>query len=505
MDDLVIDTEVGPDGAGGDPGQRVPAGATGVPAGTSGDDLAQLSDDELSAVLGTHAAHMAVAECRLCLLAAEVERRGFWAAQGARSCAHWLSWRCGTSPLAAREHLRVGKALGRLPLLREAFSSGTLSYSKARALTRIATVELEATLLEMAAYATASQLETIVRAYRRASADEGRLALERHANRSVHSSVDDEGMVVISARLAPEDGATVLAAIEMTRHALAPEKAPEAAGGVPAGTSPEASGWPGPPDPSAPAEPPEPPEPWAGSHAAGGADALVAICEAAISRGVLHPSAYGPHASVVVHVDDQVLCDAEAEGCAHIEGVGVVAAHTLQRLACDAASSTVVFGRDGKGVARAGRVVPEGSTRQVPLALRRAVLVRDGGCRFPGCSVRRYVDVHHVLWVSRGGRTTLTNLVSLCRFHHRCVHEGGYELSMDPTATVAVRAPDGRELAVPSVLPGASPGGLEAEHAAAGIHLDDTTMPTGGEPFSLDLTVDVLIAAAARPTGEGAG
>src|SRR5579862_3964807 len=207
------------------PTPPVPAGTPATPGSEPSEGaFAHLSDARLEADLAAHAANLAAAECRFSLMVEEVDRRGFWAAQGAKSCAHWLSWRCGTSPVAAREHVRVGRAPRRLPLLCEAFSSGKLSYSKVRAITRIATASSEALLVEWAAYATAAQLETIVRGFRRASPEEGRQAVEKRRHRAVHHRTDHDGMVVIEARLCPEDAASVLAAIEATRATLATEK-----------------------------------------------------------------------------------------------------------------------------------------------------------------------------------------------------------------------------------------------------------------------------------------
>jgi uncharacterized protein (DUF2267 family) len=413
--------------------------------------LCALSDDALEKELATHAAHIAAAECRFCLMVAEVDRRGFWATQGAQSCAHWLSWRCGVSPSVAREHVRVGRALGQLPRVTQAFATGRLSYSKVRAITRIATPVFEETLVEMANDATAAQLETIVRAFRRASPDEGTTALERHRRRHLSSYRDDDGMVVIQARLSPEDGAAVLAAIEAAREALE-----------------------------------QPDEPFAASQA----DALVALCEAARAEGTHAATSYGPHASVVVHVDEQVLADPAAQGCARVEGVGVVSAHTVQRLVCDARVSVLRYRPDGT-------VVPEGRTRQTPPSLRRAVLTRDQGCRWPGCQRHRYVDVHHVTYVSKGGKTRLTNLVALCRSHHRLVHEGGYVLTMDRHCTVRVAGPGGAEIPVRPHRPIARWSDLERAHERDGLHVDDATMPVGGERYDLGFTIDVLLAAAA--------
>ena len=444
-------------------------------------DPASLSDEALEAALCTHAAHIAAAECRFVLMVAEVDRRGIWADQGAQTCAHWLSWRCGLSVGVGREHVRVGRALSELPAVRTAFANGELSYSKVRAITRVATPAIETSLLEMAGFATASQLETIVSAFRRAAPDEGVAALERHRRRSFYSYTDDDGMVVIHARLSPEDGAAVLAAIEATRQELLDDahRTGKGASGVSAET------------PGAGSEPAY--EPAAASRA----DALVAVCETAREGAATgRPFVSGLRASVVVHTDRQVLLDPGADGCAHIEGVGVVSAHTVQRLVCDAAVSTESFSPDGTAV-------PEGRTRHVPDSLRRAVLTRDGGCRWPGCGRRRYVDIHHVVYVSQGGRTRLGNLATLCRAHHRMVHEGGYRLEMDTHARVTVTTPGGVPLPQRTTLPGGDDVDLVALHERAGLSLDDHTMPVGGERYDLGLTIDALLGAQRR-RGPGA-
>jgi hypothetical protein len=219
---------------------------------------------------------------------------------------------------------------------------------------------------------------------------------------------------------------------------------------------------------------------------AGRANALVAICEAALAGDLALPLPSGPRASVIVHVDDQVLSDPEVEGCARAEGVAPLSPHTVQRLLCDASISKVRYEPDGC-------VVPEGKTRQIPVGLRRAVFARDHGCRWPGCGRSRRVDVHHVLWVSRGGRTKLTNLATLCRFHHRLVHEGGFSFSMDERGRIEVATPDGVDLSRRAAHSPVRLGDLAERNARAGLDLHAHTMPIGGEPYDLDLAVDVLL------------
>jgi hypothetical protein len=67
-------------------------------------------------------------------------------------------------------------------------------------------------------------------------------------------------------------------------------------------------------------------------------------------------------------------------------------------------------------------------TRSIPPALQRALKARDGGCRFPGCTHARFTEGHHVKHWADGGETKLANLITLCRFHHRLIHEGGFGL-----------------------------------------------------------------------------
>src|SRR5918999_886215 len=158
------------------------------------------------------ASHIHAATCRWLGLVAEFERRGGSADWGARSCAHWLSWRCSISPVAAREHVRVALRLEELSLIREAFAEGRLSYSQVRALTRVEKVVAGEELLSFARHATAAQLERLVRAYRgvvaRARAAEG-----GGPERWVRWSHDDDGSLLLQARLPAEEGAVVLEAL----------------------------------------------------------------------------------------------------------------------------------------------------------------------------------------------------------------------------------------------------------------------------------------------------
>src|SRR5262247_4688068 len=166
-----------------------------------GDEIAELS------------AHLEAATARLLDLIREFDARGGWG-NGFSSCAHWLAWRIGLALGAAREHVRVARTLGSLPRLREALARGELSYSKVRALTRVATPETEERLLAIGRAGTAEHVELIVRGCRRMDRKaETEESARRHRHRALHMYPDADGMVVIRGRLELEVGAVVMQAL----------------------------------------------------------------------------------------------------------------------------------------------------------------------------------------------------------------------------------------------------------------------------------------------------
>lgn len=195
-----------------------PEANTGIVAGSdpshrpSSNAFGRLSLDRLEAEITELAGHLYAGTARFLLLVGEFDRRGGWAGWGIHSCAHWLSWRCGLSPVAAREHVRVARALRDLPRIADAFSHGRLSYSKVRALTRVASEVTEEVLLEWAEYGTATQIERVVRGVKLAQAATD--PVKRYERRSFRSFYDEDGCLVIHARLEPEEGAVVLRALE---------------------------------------------------------------------------------------------------------------------------------------------------------------------------------------------------------------------------------------------------------------------------------------------------
>jgi len=395
-------------------------------------ELESLSLDDLEDELATLASHLFAGTCRWLELVGEMDRRGSWAEWGQGSCAEWLAWRCGLAPRAAREHVRVARRLPELPLVHAAFARGELSYAKVRAVTRVATVENEEELLELARVCTAAQLDRAVRAYRRVTTQEAR-DLQEDAYVSVFW--EDDGSLSIRGRLAPEDGALLLRALEAMRDGL----------------------WRGSAEPRP-------------ARQASNAEALVALADAGLAHnGESRPG--GERYQIVVHADEGALTD-DGEGGCQLEDGSALAPETVRRLACD---GSVV--RDGR------------KTRTIPPATRRALRTRDRGCRFPGCENRRFLDAHHVHHWARGGATTLGNLVLLCRRHHRLVHEGGWQLDRRGR----FYDPRGRpSRAVPS-LPCGQPDELLGRQRGLGI--DAGTCASGdGEPAELRDLVDALLA-----------
>ena len=435
------------------------------------DPIAEL--DRLGDEIAELSAHLDAATARLLDLIRAFDARGGWNS-GFRSCAAWLSWRVGLDLGAARERVRVARALGTLPLLAQALARGELSYAKVRALTRVATPETEARLLAVGRAGTAAHVERIVRSWRCVDRRaEAREAKHRHTSRALHVFQDEDGMVVVRGRLEPEAGALLLRALDAARERLFQRRRRQAT--EPCDQTP--------------------------TRAQQQADALVLLAELTLHHE-LDPGAPGERYQVVVHVDAPALADPEQPGQSVLEDGVRVSAETSRRLACDA--SRVVMRHD-----RAGRVVEvDARTRTIPPALRRALQARDRGCRFPGCGVQ-VGQGHHIRHWAQGGPTTLSNLALLCRRHHRAVHEEGYRVACGPDGALQFRRPDGRALPdvpSPTAVPADAVQLLRAQHAAQGLRLHARTACPGwlGESLDVGWAIDVLhpLAGAATRSGD---
>lgn len=374
------------------------------------------------------AADLESAHCRWLGLVAEFDRREGWATEGCRTCAQWVAWRCGLGDLAARERVRVARRLDDLPLVRAAFERAELTYSKVRAITRIESIADERELVELARSATAAQLDRIVAAYRGVARCEQGIGAT-HTERFLDWSIDEDGSYVLRGRLPAEQGAVLVKAIETAREDLDQ--------GVPAGT------------------PQDSREPLGARNL----DALVEIADGSLA-GAGAASTGGDRFQVVVHVEAAALEGDPAARC-ELESGALLSAEAARRLACDA-SLVRIIEQDGRPLS-IGR-----KTRSIPPSLRRALRARDQGCQFPGCTQTRHTDAHHIEHWAQGGATDLTNLVTLCRHHHRLLHEGGFTVHRDRDALVFAR-PDGRRLPRIPRRRGARCGGLPSVPAGTVI------------------------------------
>jgi hypothetical protein len=353
---------------------------------------------------------------------------------------------------------------------------GELSYSKVRALTRVACEGTEAAFLSIALHGTAHQVETIVRQYRQATeAGELSRGLRQQAGRKVTYYWDEDGSLVLKARLPAEAGTLVLRALEA---ADADVPLPDVSAETPCEESP---------------------------RAARRADALGVLAESFLKHGAEALNG-GERQQIVVHVHHGTLRQ-HASGRCEIDDGPSIPVETARRLGCDASVVTVVEDDDGEPLDVGRR------TRSIPPALRRALNARDRGCRFPGCTHTRYVDGHHIHHWAEGGETKLANLVSLCRFHHRHVHEGGMVVErlddgawrfVKRSGEALVSSAHGHTWPLDMRLPvdRADLDGTElvAAHRAQGLAIDSRTAATRwrGERMDHVYAIDVLFQRAER-------
>jgi hypothetical protein len=375
-------------------------------------------NDELAREIATLSAYLDAATHRLLECIRSFDETGGWHEQGAISCAHWLTWRVGWDPGTARERVRVARALGKLPLIDEALRTGALSYAKARALTRVANPANEARLLAMALVATGAQLERLCRGYR--AGIEGQKA-PAPEERSVHRRLLPGGMVKLELVLEPDEAELVLRAVDRAREVRTEQAAPPAC---------------------APALPPEQPPVEGGSVSAetpwpSRADGMVKLAESFLADHHVSGSG-GERFQVMVHLDQEVL-EPDWAWSATLEDGTRVSAETLRRVACDC--GLVGVGHEGQAL-NIGR-----RARSIPPAIRRALMLRDHGCAFPGCTHTRFLHAHHLEHWLHGGATSLDNLVMLCSFHHHLVHEGGWRITAAADKTFLFHPPGGDPLA----------------------------------------------------------
>jgi len=379
-------------------------------------DKAALSLDDLESRMCLLAGRIAANECEFLTLLAEYDEREGWGVWELRSAAHWLSTRCGMRLGAARERVRVARALTLLPRVREAFAEGRLSYCKVRALSRVATPTTEETLVELALGATGAQLERIVRSWRTALTED--YSASQRVRRSVRRREVEDGSVLFVLRLPPEEAAVLDSALRAARAEVLDED----------GHVIET------PEELRLAEELSRDEPQQRAEA----DAFVLMAERFLSQP---PAADKPEVyQVVIHAEAAMFEESEGQNeppedqggslrnpkpahtprpqrgqsiteaarfagapGATIEGGGQVCGATVLRLLCEASAQVWLRDRDGRTL-DLGRTARDASRKQ-----RRALRLRDGGCRFPGCTRQTHLIPHHVRWWSCGGATDLDN------------------------------------------------------------------------------------------------
>lgn len=396
---------------------------------------AQSYNDTLADKITLLAGQINAANYRFLKLVGEFDRLEAWAGYGIRSCAHWLNWKCGISFGTAREKVRVARAMESLDGISTAFSTGEISYSKVRAMTRVATASNEEYLLMIAQYGTAEQMEKLTKTFRTVSCyedymPEGRLTdkcygdgsdLSREAlqeefdnelteqnkqakDRSFSSYQDEEGMWIIRAKLPAEEGGLLVKLVTALGEQIAANEKHQVAETVPAETDYiEEDGI---------------------TFPQRRADALLVMAEQFLAEGnhTIEGAtlAGSERCQLMLHIHAGSNINNSLDG-------RWLPTEAAKCLSCDA--SLIVIEEDEVGnvlnIGRRSRIIPAGMSR--------ALSVRDHGhCQFPGCCESRYVEGHHIKHWGDGGETKLDNLVTLCRYHHRELHKGNFYLSVKP-------------------------------------------------------------------------
>ncbi len=412
----------------------------------------------MAAAITTRAGRLAAGEAEQVELIGEFDARQAWAGPGLLSCAHWLSWRTGMSPNAARERVRVARSLPALPLIAGAFGSGRLSFSQVRALTRVADAGNEADLVELARHTTAAQLERVVRGMRRVHKIDEDAADPELAEFRLRTTTgyDADGNFVLRLVCSAQDGALVQAALEQVQADLDRQRAEaaEADSGEPAAAI-EPAGvpteTPGPvpatltdavtgSDPLA--EPTGVPAETPGPVPATLTDAVLELARTALDQlATQRPALARRHrAALVVQVDP-------LSGWGRLRDGEFLPPSSLKQVLRS------LPGRQGQPRLRpltAGdlTLADLGRTRREPSQRLRELLGTIDGerCRFPGCSRRRNLHAHHAIWWSLGGPTDLANLVLVCARHHTLLHTQGFQLTLHPDRAITVTTADGTQV-----------------------------------------------------------
>ncbi|HEX7037579.1 MAG TPA: DUF222 domain-containing protein [Pseudomonadales bacterium] len=384
---------------------------------------------------------------RFLVLLREFDLRQGWRAYGNNDCAEWLNWRCGIGRSTALDKVRVARALWFLPQISEAFRRGDLSYSKVRALTRVATEQNECELLDFALGVSAAQLEAFCRRIRNGDAAAAIAdARRQHESRSLVRHLREDGSGTISVELPAAELELVLEALERVGRRL--------------------------------------PEDRTRSLFAKAADALVQMARESLAGGA--SSAEDAGSSSECH---QVMVLVEAKALSGNGGESDLPLPVVERLCCDGAIVPIVTGEEGTPLA-VGR-----KQRGLTTAIRRALLARDRGCcTWPGCRNRAFLQAHHVHHWAHGGATDLDNLLTLCSYHHTLVHEGGFSVERHPDGSRYFVDPHGRPVERPLA-------DAQVEDDRPVYRIVPTTGPSSSAEDGARVVASIRVGPACRPRG----
>ena len=360
--------------------------------------IADASDDDLADLIGQMHGVACSAQQVMLAAVAEFDRRAAYRADGVPSMGQWLVMRLGVSHRTAFDLVGVSKQLERMPALAELFQHGSLSWDQLRAAVTIVAeggVDEDAVAAD-AVGKSAAELERLAKEARKVSQRESQ---DRARNQWARLRWDDNGMLRGYLRLADTYGAAFKREVE--RRAEAMPRLPD-----------------------------------------GSLEPFEVRCARAVYE-MACGSAAGDSpdpdtTTTVIHVDAHAV--GLDDGLASLELGPLVSLATAHRLMCDGRCQVVVDDL-------LGRTVEVAKTKHaVPRWLRRRVLRRDHGCRWPGCGRTALLHAHHITWWSKNGPTEEQNLVAVCWFHHHLLHEGGWHVEGDPLGSLRFVGPDGRVL-----------------------------------------------------------
>jgi len=365
-----------------------------VPASALGEDLQELRR------------HINGCEAEFTRRLRRFDKGGGYAATAALTAKAWLRWKCNFSPAAAADRVAVSRELADLPLATEAFADGDISYPHAAMIARTAEklgekmeANAETILVTAAKDLDLGQLRVVTMKLQHLVDPDSVLdeSNESHERRFLSLSQTLDGVFYLNGRLDSEGGATLQTALN-------------ALGGPPT------------------AEDRRTPKQRR-------ADLLVELARRQLDGGNL-PEVGGQRPHLAVTVSIATLANQPGSPAAELEWAQPIPAETARRLACDAAITPVFVGSESDQP-QAGQ-----TSRSISGSQRRALVVRDKGCRFPGCDrPPDWTDAHHLQHWADGGKHVMDNLVLLCRRHHRKVHEEGWRLGITADGEIAAVPP----------------------------------------------------------------